>query len=223
MKSKRETGENMLPNGHGTRLLFGVLLAGVVAGCSTSRQPALEALHQATVLVEHGKGHGSGMIIGEDAVLTAEHVLEDETLDVTFFKGEAGRGRVGWREPQLDLAIIEVAVPEAYQAPSLYCGELAAGQHLVSVGHPTHSRWVAVGGYLPQTQPFEGDLVALGFPIGLGTSGGPVFDAAGRVVGVALAILAERNSASANFGEFKDTGIGLMLPASAFCGDITTE
>jgi len=213
----------MLPNGHGVRLLFGVLLAGLVAACGTSRQPALEALHQATVLVEHRNGHGSGMIIGENAVLTAEHVLENASLNVTFFKGEAGRGRVSWRDPRLDLAIVEVAVPDAYQAPPVYCGELAAGQHLVSVGHPTHSRWVAVGGYLPQTEPFEGDLVPLGFPIGLGTSGGPVFDAAGRVVGVALAILAERSSASANYGEFKDTGIGLMLPARAFCREIAAD
>ena len=47
-----------------------------------------------------------------------------------------------------------------------------------------------------------------------------MFDEDGQVVGVALAILAERSSESATFGDFKDTGIGLMLPAHQFCADI---
>jgi S1-C subfamily serine protease len=80
-------------------------------------------------------------------------------------------------------------------------------------------RWVAADGRLPTVTGVSGaNLVPLGFEIGLGTSGGPVFDDAGRVAGVALAILAERRSASAGYDEYKDTGIGLMLPAAEFCG-----
>jgi hypothetical protein len=37
------------------------------------------------------------------------------------------------------------------------------------------------------------------------------------VVGITLAILAERNPASAAYDRYKDTGIGLMLPAKDFC------
>ena len=79
-------------------------------------------------------------------------------------------------------------------------------------------RWVAADGRLPMLTNVSGaNLVPLGFEIGLGTSGGPVFDDTGRVAGVALAILAERRSASAGYDEYKDTGIGLTLPAAAFC------
>ena len=35
------------------------------------------------------------------------------------------------------------------------------------------------------------------------------------MVGITLAILAERSSTEAAYDEFKDTGIGLMLPSSA--------
>jgi len=207
----------MSPNGCGLRLLVGILAAVLASACTTSPGPTLESLHQTTVLVEHPRGHGTGAIIGPDAVLTADHVIEGEVLDVTFFKGPARTGRVRWRDPRLDLALIEVEVPESYAATALNCGDLEVGQHLMLVGHPTHSRWVAVGGHLPTTAPFEGELVPLGFPIGLGTSGGPVFDQDGRIVGVALAILAERASASAQFDRLKDTGLGLMLPAKVFC------
>jgi S1-C subfamily serine protease len=210
----------MTPRSIWLRRLLWILCAGILPGCSTSPEPSFDTLHHATVLVEHAKGHGTGAIVGANAVLTAGHVVGTEPLSVTFFDGRAVEGRVRWRDPILDVALVEVAVPDGYPAPKLFCGNLEAGQHLVLIGHPTQSRWVAVGGYLPATRPLEGDLVPLGFPIGLGTSGGPVFDAGGRIVGVALAILAERASATARFDEFKDTGIGLMLPASRFCSEL---
>ena len=210
----------MTPHSIWLRRLLGILFAGVLSGCSTSPEPSFDTLHHATVLVEHAKGHGTGAIIGPNAVLTADHVVGTEPLSITFFDGRVAQGRVRWRDPLLDVALLEVAVPDGYAASKLFCGDLASGQHLLLIGHPTQSRWVAVGGYLPATGPLEGDLVSLGFPIGLGTSGGPVFDAEGRIVGVALAILAERASESARFDEFKDTGIGLMLPASRFCSEL---
>jgi S1-C subfamily serine protease len=200
--------------------LIGLSLATVLTACAAGR-PDVELLNRSTVLVEHVQGHGTGTIVGPNAVLTAYHVVQESPLEITFFAGQVARGKVVWQNAILDLALVEVDVPDGYPVPEWSCADLHAGQHLVSVGHPTQSRWVAVGGYLPVSETF-GDigLVSLGFPIGLGTSGGPVFDADGRVVGVALAILAERSSASALYDRYQDTGIGLMLPATAFCNAI---
>ena len=200
------------------RRAAGAVLAAFLCACSTPPGSPLDSLHQATVLIEHAKGHGTGTIVGPHAVLTAYHVVQEEPLAVTFFNGPAVGGRVTWFDEKLDLALIDVAVPRGYPTIELVCHELEVGQHLVSIGHPTQSRWVAVGGYLPTTAGIgAGQLVPLGFPIGLGTSGGPVFDEAGHVVGITLAILAERNRATAAYDRYKDTGIGLMLPASDFC------
>jgi S1-C subfamily serine protease len=200
------------------RGLLGVGLAAVLGACSTPPSPTLDALDQATVLVEHAKGHGTGTIVSRHAVLTAYHVVQEAPLAVTFFNGPVVGGRVTWFDQSLDLALVEVEVPAGYPAIELDCDDLRVGQQLVSIGHPTQSRWVAVGGHLPTTATIgAGQLVPLGFPIGLGTSGGPVFDESGRVVGITLAILAERNPASAAYDRYKDTGIGLMLPAKDFC------
>jgi S1-C subfamily serine protease len=208
------------------RLWFGLAFGALLAGCGTTSPmgSGLEAFHQAAVLIEHPHGHGTGIILGPRTVLTAHHVVRQSPVQVTFFNGPVASGEIVWQDETLDLALIDVAVPAEYRAVELACSDLQAGQQLLSIGHPTQSRWVAVAGYLPSTVRFGGgDLVALGFPIGLGTSGGPVVDTQGRVAGVALAILAERSSASAVFDRYKDTGIGLMLPAADFCPAIASR
>lgn len=210
----------MSPGSCAKSLAVITMLVCFLGGCSLTPQPSLEVLHRSTVMVEHAGGHGTGSIIAPDLVLTADHVITEEPVAIRFFEGEVHHGEVRWRNPDLDLALLRVDVPRGYPITGWNCGMLEEGEHLVLIGHPTHSRWVAIGGHLPTVDPLEGPLVALGFPIGLGTSGGPVFDEDGRIVGVALAILAERSSETANFGDFKDTGIGLMLPASQFCTDV---
>ena len=205
------------------RPLLGLSLAAFLAACTTESRLDREALNQATVLIEHAKGHGTGTIVGANQVLTAYHVVADAPLEVIFFEGPAVGGTVHWYDEALDLALIEVAVPSRYRATELACEDLRIGQHLIAVGHPMRARWVAADGRLPTLAGVGGlGLVPLGFEIGLGSSGGPVFDDRGRVAGVALAILAERRSTSAGYEVFKDTGMGLMLPASAFCDAVAT-
>ena len=210
----------MSPNGV-WRLLGGAALAALMSACATPPVPNVDALNQATVLIEHAKGHGTGAIIGPNQVLTAYHVVADAPVAVEFYKGPKVGGSVRWYDEALDLALIDVPVPQGYRATQLACNQLHAGEHLVAIGHPMRDRWVPQDGRLPRTDTIGGSgLVPLGFDIGLGTSGGPVFDDDGRVAGIALAILAERRSTSAGYDEYKDTGMGLMLPATAFCGSL---
>lgn len=210
----------MLPTGV-WRHLCSLAAAALIAACATPPTPNADALNQATVLIEHAKGHGTGAIIGPNQVLTAYHVVADAPVAVEFFHGPKVDGSVRWYDEMLDLALVEVEVPERYKATELACRALRAGQHLVAVGHPMRDRWIPKAGRLPRTEDVGGSgLVPLGFEIGLGTSGAPVFDDTGRVAGIALAILAERRSTSAGYDEYKDTGIGLMLPAAAFCATV---
>jgi S1-C subfamily serine protease len=197
--------------------LIGSLLAAVLLGCSSAPSSTVTPLHRSTVLIEHEKGHGSGLIIGPRRVLTAYHVVQGDGLDIRFFSGEANAGDVIWSDVERDLALIDVAIPDGHPQALLSCEQPQPGQHVISVGHPIQSQWVLVGGYLPNSALVAGRYVSLGFPVGLGTSGGPVFDEEGRVVGITLAILAERSSTEAAYDQFKDTGIGLMLPSSEFC------
>lgn len=206
------------------RPTFGLSLAALLVACALQPDSNLDKLNQATVLIEHVKGHGTGIILGPNHVLTAYHVVTSGPVAVVFYRGPVVGGRVEWHDEKLDLALVEVEVPRRYRATELACEDLRIGQHLVAVGHPMRARWVAADGRLPTVTAVGGlGLVPLGFDIGLGSSGGPVFDDRGRVAGIALAILAERRSTSAGYDEFKDTGMGLMLPASAFCDALKTH
>ncbi len=197
------------------------LSAMLLSACATTPPPTgITPLHQSTVLVEHESGHGSGLIVGSGRVLTAYHVVQGDHLDVRFFNGQTSPADIVWSDPERDLAIVEVSVPEGHPTVQLSCDQPIPGQHVMSIGHPIQSQWVLVGGYLPSSSLVAGRYVSLGFPVGLGTSGGPVFNEDGEVVGITLAILAERTSTVATYDQFKDTGIGLMLPASEFCETI---
>lgn len=206
-----------MPKGVLRLWLIAGLLVNSLASCSSVPPPNIMPLHRSTVLIEHNKGHGSGIIVGPNRVLTALHVVQGDGLDVRFFNGHTYDGSVVWSDTDRDLAVVEVAVPEGHPSAKLSCDQPQPGQHVISVGHPIQSQWVMVGGYLPNSGLVAGRYMSLGFPVGLGTSGGPVFDEHGDVVGITLAILAERSSTEAAYDEFKDTGIGLMLPASEFC------
>jgi putative serine protease PepD len=224
--------------------LIGGFVAASLAACSSVPSSSINSLHRSTVIVEHDRGHGSGFIIGESRVLTAYHVIQGDDMKVRFFDGQALAGDVVWVDRAQDLAIIDVAVPAGHPVASFSCEAPLPDQHLIAVGHPHESQWVAVGGYLPARDPrveqslsvglpvggYPADhqlsaenYLAMGFPIGVGTSGGPVFNESGEVVGITLAILASR-MANAPAGEvYRDTGIGLMLPSSEFCADIEPD
>ena len=86
------------------RPLLGLSLAAFLAACTTGSRLNREALNQATVLIEHAKGHGTGTIVGANQVLTAYHVVADAPLEVIFFEGPAVGGTVHWYDEALDLA-----------------------------------------------------------------------------------------------------------------------
>jgi len=198
-------------------LLFAAL--GFLAGCSNKADngvPPAASLFQSTVLIAKNGGQGSGTIIGPGLVLTAYHVVRGKGQpNVRFLAGPSHTGKVIWSEPDRDLALVEVDIPKGYPIAPIECDELAPGQQVVTIGHPLRSKWVAFHGPLPRAEARHKHFVSLGFTIGRGVSGGPVFNNQGQVVGISLAILARHPSAQ--------TGIGFMLPASVFCQTIREQ
>ena len=158
-------------------------LSGAIRAVADTAGPAVVGIGS--------RQRGSGLVIGEGRVLTNAHNLRGDEVTVTFRDERSTRGRVAGVDPDGDLAVIEVdtagatAVPASDAEPAL--GDVvfglaatAGGGVRVTVGTisalerafrgPGGSR---IGGSLEHTAP-----------LAPGSSGGPLVDAAGRLVGI---------------------------------------
>ena len=157
-------------------------------------------------------GAGSGVVVTPDGyLLTNEHVVQRVSeARVTFVDGRSVPAVVAGRDPATDLAVLRAqagALPYAQLASGQ---RLRAGQLVVAVGNPlgfesTVSAGVvsALGRSLRNRQGrlIEG-VVQHTAALNPGNSGGPLVDAAGRVVGINTAIIAMAQ------------GIGFAIPAA---------
>ena len=157
-------------------------------------------------------GAGSGVVVTPDGyLLTNEHVVQRVSeARVTFVDGRSVPAVVAGRDPATDLAVLRAqagALPYAQLASDQ---RLRAGQLVVAVGNPlgfesTVSAGVvsALGRSLRSRQGrlIEG-VVQHTAALNPGNSGGPLVDAAGRVVGINTAIVAMAQ------------GIGFAIPAA---------
>jgi len=157
-------------------------------------------------------GAGSGVVVTPDGyLLTNEHVVQRVSeARVTFVDGRSVPAVVAGRDPATDLAVLRAqagALPYAQLASGQ---RLRAGQLVVAVGNPLGFESTVSAGVVSglgrslrsrQGRLIEG-VVQHTAALNPGNSGGPLVDAAGRVVGINTAIIAMAQ------------GIGFAIPAA---------
>ncbi len=174
----------------------------------------------AVVLIEAGGangqgGLGSGFLIDRDGhVLTNAHVVEDsKTTTVTFSDGAERTARILGVDTSTDLAVLKIPqVPEGIQPVRLgSSGTLVVGQDVVAIGNPYGLERTATTGIVSALErTIEApngfaiqNAIQTDAAINQGNSGGPLFDRAGRVIGMNTQI------ASQNGG---NVGLGFAVP-----------
>jgi serine protease Do len=155
---------------------------------------AAERVGPSVVGLGRGWGRGSGVVVAPGRVLTNAHVLRGEEVAVSFAGGDTSHGQVAGADADLDVAVIAVDTGDA--PPIAWEDGVAAA---VSVGTPVFALANPGGRGLRTTfglvsatgRSFRGPggrriggSLEHTAPLPRGSSGGPLVDAAGRLLGL---------------------------------------
>ncbi|HKX37966.1 MAG TPA: trypsin-like peptidase domain-containing protein [Burkholderiales bacterium] len=145
---------------------------------------------------------GSGVVIVESGViLTNLHVVQGrERIGVVFANGHRSEAKIVSAQPENDLAVIQALVlPDDLKPATLGSArDLVEGDHVIAVGFPfgigpSVSAGVISGLGREYRAPGDSralkDLIQFDAAANPGSSGGPLVNAAGEVVGIVTAIL----------------------------------
>jgi serine protease Do len=171
---------------------------------------AAERVGPAVVGLGRGWGLGSGVVIAKDTVLTTAHGLRSDEPTV-LVDGERRAGRVAGADDDLDLAVITVSTgdtepvtwdPEAIEA-------IAIGTPVLALADPGGRGLRVTSGFVSsRRRPLRGPRgrripggIEHTAPLPRGSSGGPLLDAEGRLLGLNALRL--------------DAGLILAIPADA--------
>jgi len=160
----------------------------LTAFAATTRAAAAAAGPSTVAIGRHGRG--SGVVVAPDRVLTNAHNLRDRTTLVTFADGRAVQGRVVGTDPDRDLVVLEVETADVAALP-WSDRELEVGDVVFAVARSLHGARVSFGLVSAADQAFRGPrgrrvkgAVEHSAPLARGSSGGPLVDEEGNLVGV---------------------------------------
>ncbi len=185
----------------------------------------VSALYQrvapSVVLITTSKGSlGSGTVVTDTGnVLTADHVISDGgTVSVTFADGTKTTATIASADAKIDVAMLVPAKLPEVVVPAALGGAVAVGADVVAIGNPLGLRDSTTSGVVSglnrtaQTKQGTGTgLIQFDAAVNPGSSGGPLLDSHGSVIGVVLSI--------ANPGkEDAFAGIGFAVPIGTALG-----
>lgn len=134
-----------------------------------------------------GEGRGSGVIWHPDGLIaTNAHVATAPRHIVRLAGGREVEGRVLVRDERRDVALVDLDTP----LPALPLGDpgaLRSGSLVLALGHPwgvTNALSLGVVHAVSRDRRGAPRYIAADVRLAPGNSGGPLVDAAGRVVGV---------------------------------------
>lgn len=157
---------------------------------------------RASVVAGREAQHGTGVIADEEAsILTAWHVVMDaQRIVVSFADGSESEARIVTVLPERDIALIRPLVPPAVVVPAVFGdpGRLRIGDEAFVIGDPlglTRSFSAGIVSGLERTVRFAelpqplGGLIQFDAAVNPGSSGGPLVDRRGEVVGIVTGVV----------------------------------
>lgn len=150
------------------------------------------------VLITTSKGSlGSGVIVNDTGlVLTAHHVVADGgTISIVFVDGTKATATIAAANPKTDIATLTPGKLPEVVVPAVLGGGVTVGSDVVAIGNPLGLRASTTTGIVSglgrSTKTTTGrlsGLIQFDAAVNPGSSGGPLLDARGLLVGVVVSI-----------------------------------
>jgi putative serine protease PepD len=165
---------------------------------------------------QEAQAQGSGFVIDSDGhIVTNDHVVENaDSVSVRFWNGNTYDASVVGTDPSTDLAVIKVDAPSSILHP-VNLGDSSSvqvGDPVVAIGSPFGLEETVTSGIVSalhrQIEALNrftiNDTIQTDAAINHGNSGGPLFNAAGQVIGVNSQIAGQTGA---------NVGIGFSIPS----------
>ena len=167
-----------------------------------------ETIWRSVVVVEAGNSQGSGVALKPNLIATNCHVTDAATSPIVVYKGENRRAdksksypaRVIAGDRQRDVCLLAAEGLWAIPAETRNAAEMQIAEQVYAVGAPRGLDFSISGGLVSQLREEEGSaspLIQTDTAISPGSSGGGLFDAKGKLVG--LTTFGYRDSEGLNF------------------------
>ena len=169
------------------------------------------------IMTEHSEGSGSGAIIDQEGhILTNYHVVAGaKEVAVTLYNGKTYEATTIGADPLNDLAVIQIESTEDELFP-VSLGDsrgLRVGMRVFALGNPFGLERTLTTGIissLNRSLQIHGNwkiksIIQIDAAINPGSSGGPLLDAHGRLIGINTAIATTSGQSS---------GVGFAIPVS---------
>ena len=156
--------------------------------------PMVKRVRPAVVLIQTGRGHGTGFIFktegGSAFIATNAHVVGTQTtVTVTVRDTTRHNGTVLGRDATLDLAVVRISGGNFVTVPFGDADVLDPGDDVIAMGYPdayTDSATITRG--IVSAKRYDAsrqaEVIQHDAPINPGNSGGPLLTVDGEVVGV---------------------------------------
>jgi S1-C subfamily serine protease len=157
---------------------------------------------KATLTVRHASGSGSGFVISSDGfMVTNAHVIEGANrLVAQTTEGDEYLLTVVATDSARDLALLKMA---AWAGPFLELGDsdtISAGEEVLALGSPLGLEGTATRGIVSAKRRIDGvSVIQIDAAINPGSSGGPLLETGGRVIGVTSWKISSQRTESIGF------------------------
>lgn len=204
-----------------------IVTLALLFGCSDATVSPLTGIEdfaaQATVRVDVDAGHGSGVVIAKNRVLTAAHVVADaKHVSVLLSDGTKHDANVLWvsTDAMPDTALLDVPTGDI-QPATLDCAEPTRGEPVFSYGYPLTADKVMTWGKVASSVPYSSEAkwaYVLDLTVAPGNSGGGIWGPDGRLVGLTDAVLIVPGPMGLTASL---TGLSAMVGGPDLCGMVT--